>query len=67
MHKKKIKFKVQCANNPEHIFEKVIEIVAGTENTETELQAYCPFCDEFVDITIQGEPSPDTILRRILP
>jgi len=66
MKKKRIKYKVQCANNPEHIFEKVVDIIKGTENTESEIQAYCPFCDEFVDITIQGQPSPDSILRKFI-
>ena len=65
MNKKRIKYKVLCANNPEHIFEKVVDIIEGTENTESEIQAYCPYCDDFVDITIQGELPPDTILRKL--
>ncbi len=65
MKKKKIKRNVQCANNPDHIFEKVFDIIKGSEDTETEIQAYCPYCDDHVDITVQGIVPPDVdILKR---
>jgi len=65
MKGKKIKHSVQCANNSEHIFEYVYTIVEGSEETASEVQAYCPYCDGFVDITIKGDVvTDDTVLRR---
>ncbi len=61
MLKKKVKYKVECVNNPEHIFEKVIEIIEGKE---TEIQAFCPWCEELVNIKIQGKPAEEIILRK---
>ena len=61
---KRVKYTVQCANNPDHIFEHVYTIVEGTEDKQSDVQAYCPYCDDFVDITIQGTVKPDSILRR---
>lgn len=62
--KKRVKYTVQCANNPDHIFENVYTIIEGTENTQSEVQAYCPYCDAFVDVTIKGIVPSDSILRR---
>ncbi len=65
MKKKKcVKYTVQCANDNKHIFEKVYTIKDGTEDVESDVNAYCPKCDEFVDITIKGEVEPDSILRK---
>ncbi len=61
---KKVVFKVQCAYDESHIFEKVLEIEEGTEDKETEVQAYCPFCEKHVDVTVQGRVVPDTELLR---
>ena len=65
MKKKRIKHNVQCAKNPEHIFEYVYTVEDGSEKTESDVQAYCPFCDDFVDITIKGKVVPDdNVLRK---
>jgi aspartate carbamoyltransferase regulatory subunit len=61
---KKVVYNVQCAYNPEHIFEKVFEIQEGSEKIDSELEAYCPYCDKFVSIEIQGKPPPDELLRK---
>ena len=61
---KRVKYTVRCANNPDHTFEHVYTIIEGTENTQSDVQAYCPYCDDFVDVTIQGIVPPDSILRR---
>ncbi len=61
---KKVVFKVQCAYDETHIFEKALEIKKGTEAKETEVQAYCPFCEKHVDVTVQGKVVPDTELLR---
>ena len=56
---KKQVYEVQCANDPAHVFPKIITTQEGTEDTETEVQAYCPFCDEMVTFTVQGELEVD--------
>ena len=61
---KRIKKKVQCANNPDHIFEKAYTIELDSENQESNVQAYCPWCDDFVDVTIKGKVVPDDTLFR---
>ncbi len=62
---KKVKYNVQCAHNPEHNFEYVYNIEEGSEKTESDVQAYCPYCDDFVDITIKGKVVPDdTVLKK---
>lgn len=40
---KKVTYKVQCAFNPEYIFEKFSEIEMGLENVKSEVQTYCLF------------------------
>ncbi|MDY6933814.1 MAG: hypothetical protein SVZ03_06280 [Spirochaetota bacterium] len=58
-------YNVECAFNKEHIFEKVIEIEEGSEDSELEMQAYCPFCDELMNIKIQEKAvSNAAILRK---
>ena len=60
----RVLYNVECAFNKEHIFEKVIEIKQGSENSKTELQAYCPFCDELVNYKIQGEAVPNAAILK---
>jgi DNA-directed RNA polymerase subunit RPC12/RpoP len=45
-------------------FEKLIEILEGTENQKTEQTAYCPWCEHFVTFTIDGKPPKVFILKR---
>ena len=61
---KKVKYKVVCANDDNHIFEYVFTIYEGTETEESDVEAFCPFCDDFVSITIKGIVPPESILRR---
>lgn len=61
---KRVVYNVECANNPEHIFEKVYEIEEGTEMKTTEMDIYCPMCDDYVRITVQGKVVPDAELMR---
>jgi hypothetical protein len=63
--KKKVIYAVQCAYDPKHEFEKVFEIEDDVENQETKVEAFCPFCDKRVTITIKGKVIPDgEILRK---
>jgi hypothetical protein len=64
---KRVVYEVQCAFNPEHIFEKVIEVEEGGKPTQTEIDAYCPFCENYTRVTIQGEIGPDDILLEAEP
>ncbi|HEX9655132.1 MAG TPA: hypothetical protein VGA99_15605 [bacterium] len=61
---KKVVYHVQCAFDPKHVFEKVIEIVEGTENKQSQVEAYCPLCDKFVTVTVQGETPTTKTLRK---
>ena len=60
--------KIQCVHNEEHIFEKTFKIEDGSGdgsvNEETELQAYCPFCDKSVTVIVKGKVLPDKELLR---
>ena len=61
----KVVHKIQCAHNEEHIFEKTFEIEDGPVKEETEIQTYCPFCNESVTVTVKGEVVADkTMLRK---
>ena len=65
MKTKKVVYNVECAYNEEHVFEKVFTIEEGSEKIETEIEAYCPFCDKMVTVTVQGKVIPDeSILRK---
>jgi hypothetical protein len=62
---KKVMYQVQCAYNPDHEFEKVFEIEEGSENKETKVEAFCPYCDKKVTVTVKGRVVPDEdILRK---
>ncbi len=60
----KVVFKVQCAYDENHIFEKVLNIEESAEDEETEVQAYCPFCEKHVNVVVQGRVAPDAELLR---
>jgi len=62
---KKVLYNVQCFHDEKHIFEKIFEIVEGTEKKEeTEIETYCPFCDKLVTVTVKGKIKPDTSILR---
>jgi hypothetical protein len=64
--KKKVIYQVQCAFNKNHIFEKKLEIQEGSDLTEdtTEMEAYCPYCNNMVKFTVKGRPVPDEFTLR---
>ena len=61
---KKVVYKVQCFYNPEHVFDKVYAIEEGSTETESQVEAFCPFCDNIVSIQVQGKVIPDEKLLR---
>lgn len=62
---KKITYTVECAYDPQHVFEKSFVIEEGTEHLESTVEAYCPHCDELVQVTIRGRIVADSeVLRR---
>jgi hypothetical protein len=66
---KKVLYNVQCVYDEKHVFEKVFEIEAGTEEKEeTEVQTYCPYCNKLVTVVVKGKVPPDkTVFRHIKP
>ena len=61
---KKVLYDVQCAYDDAHVFQKNIEIEAGSEDTTSEIEAFCPYCGKHVSITIQGKAMPNQELLR---
>ncbi|MCK4764318.1 MAG: hypothetical protein KAW12_19115 [Candidatus Aminicenantes bacterium] len=62
---KKVLYKVQCVYDEKHVFEKVFEIEEVSESKEeTEVQAYCPHCNELVTVVVQGKVPDDTRVFR---
>ena len=62
---KKVLYMVQCAFDPEHEFEKAFTVEEGSEQKETKVEAFCPFCDKRVMATVKGKVVPEeSILRR---
>jgi hypothetical protein len=61
---KRVLYKVTCAFNPSHIFEKEFEIKEGAETVPTKVEAYCPFCDKKVTVTVNGIVEPDEDIHR---
>ncbi len=62
---KRVLYNVECAYNPEHVFEKVFKIEEGSEAMESEVEAYCPYCEKHVTTTIKGKAAPDeSLLKR---
>ena len=62
---KKVVYNVVCANDPTHEFKKIVYIKPGSEDQESQIQAYCALCNDTVTITIRGEHVPDQdVLRR---
>jgi ribosomal protein L44E len=54
--KKKVLYQVQCIHNENHLFEKVFEIEAGSEEKEeTEVETYCPYCNKLVTVVVKGK------------
>ncbi|MFQ5589287.1 MAG: hypothetical protein ACE5F7_10655 [Nitrospiria bacterium] len=63
-HSKKILYEVQCAFDAAHRFEKTFAIETGSEQTETEVEAFCPYCNKQVTVAVEGKVVPDAALLR---
>jgi hypothetical protein len=62
---KKVLYMVQCAFDPGHEFEKTFIVEEGSAPKETKVEAFCPFCDKRVMVTVKGKAAPDeSILRK---
>ncbi len=62
---KRVVYEVVCPNNPKHVFPFAFEIEAGSEKVPSKVQAYCPRCDNFVQVTVKGKPPEnEEVLRR---
>lgn len=60
----KVLYTVSCPCGEQ--FEKSFEIEEGSEKVSTDVQAFCPFCGEYVTATVNGKVVPDIdILRAI--
>lgn len=57
-------FTVECAACKK-TFEKQITIYQGSEEEESNLEAYCPECQKLVSFTIHGKLPKDFILMKI--
>lgn len=63
--REKVVKEVVCPNNPKHVFPFAFEIEAGSENVQSKVEAYCPRCDAFVQVTVKGKlPRNEEVLRR---
>ena len=65
--KNKVLFYVQCRNNEKHIFEKVFELESSQERPgkENNLEAYCPYCNQMVEVTVKEKvPLNEELSRR---
>jgi hypothetical protein len=61
---KKVVYEVICPNNPRHIFPFAFEIEPGSENVQSKVEAYCPQCDAFVQVTVKGKLPPNQDILR---
>ncbi len=63
--RKRVAYKVQCASCNK-LFDKVFEIEEGSENSQSEVEAYCPFCDNQVRVSVEGKIVANAeLLRKI--
>ena len=62
--KQRVAYKVQCPYCEDHIFEKVFTIDAGSEETQSKAEAFCPHCEKTVEVEIRGKVSLDKDLLR---
>lgn len=65
--KTKVITKVKCANC-EHVIDIAIDIKPESEkNNTSEVDVYCPFCDEWLYVEIKGKILSDTTILRAMP
>ena len=59
--------KVKCGKCS-NVFDIVIDIkTESEENNTSEVDVYCPFCDEMLTVEIKGEVLSDTTILRATP
>ena len=64
---KPVKYRVQCAFDEKHVFDKVFNIKEGSEEgPPSEVEAFCPFCEKPMTLKVQGEVGKDEVLMRTL-
>ena len=61
---RKVVYNVQCSYNVDHVFEKAFDVEKGSEDKQTQIETFCPFCEKIVKITVQGKVALNTELLR---
>ncbi len=63
---KQMIFMVQCPFDETHLFERKVDIEEGSDDrpAESEVEAYCPFCDKMLTVKVTGKPDRNTIFYR---
>ncbi|MFQ5544132.1 MAG: hypothetical protein ACE5FY_07260 [Nitrospiria bacterium] len=61
---KKTIYEVTCAFDETHRFDKAFNIEEGSEQIETEVEAFCPYCNKQVTVCVEGRMVPDATLLR---
>lgn len=65
--KKKVIIKVKC-EKCSNVFDIAIDIKPDSEEKHTsEIDVYCPFCDEMLTVEIKGKILSDTTILRAMP
>lgn len=54
-----VKYKVRCAYDAAHIFDKAFEIEGESEGVPSEVETFCPHCEKRVTVTIDGKAAPN--------
>ncbi len=60
---RKVAYEVTCPQD--HVFEKVIPIIEGTEDEQSQIQTYCMECDDYVTVTVKGKLDPKDVIERM--
>jgi len=60
----KVTYTVICPFDKKHKFPVVLEVEDKTGGVPDSFQEYCPFCDKFVQVTIDKKLKPDTKVLR---
>jgi Zn finger protein HypA/HybF involved in hydrogenase expression len=65
--KKKVIIKVKC-EKCSNVFDIAIDIKPESEeNKMSEVEVYCPFCDEMLTVDIKGKILSDATILRAMP
>ncbi len=58
--KKKKLFRVQCAFDNNHVFDKMLEVEESDEPVISEVETFCPLCGKMVSFNVKGKTVPDS-------